>query len=111
MDLVKYVESQEYTQIVVLSKLRRIGGIRIEDVANVMGISKSLLSLLESGKREVSTEQIEKYSQFLQEKLNLKKSNLYHVLTTLSKEHKITSIEARENPLDFLFAYLKGCFT
>ena len=109
MDLMQYIESQEYTQIVVLSKLRRIGGIRIEEVAEAMRISKSMLSLLESGKREASQKQIKEYSDYLQDKLGLMKSNLYQVLTALSQEHKVTSIKAKENPIDFLYMYLKKC--
>lgn len=109
MDLIKYIETPEYTQIVVLSKLRRIGGIKIEEVANELGISKSLLSLLESGKREVSQKQIKAYSDYLQHTLGMNKSNLYDVLCTLSQEHKVTDVKAKDNPIDFLFTFLKAC--
>lgn len=109
MELIKYIETQEYTEIVVLSKLRKIGGIKMEQVAEVLEMSKSLLSLLESGKREISQNQIKKYSDYLQSELGLKKNNLYEVLTMLSKDHKISDINAKMNPVDFLYTYLKGC--
>lgn len=107
MNLLDYIESIEYTQIFVLSMLRRIGEITLDEVAAVMNISKGTLSQLESGKREVTQEQIRVYSDFLQERLHLKKTNLYEVLTELSKDHKVTNMKANENPVNFLFTYLK----
>lgn len=108
MELMKYIETQEYTQIVILSKLRKIGGIKLEQVAEALNISKSLLSMYETGRREVSNTQIMDYSNYLQNSLNLK-NNLYDTLSILSKEHKVTSTIAKENPLDFLYTYLKYC--
>ena len=108
LNLVRYIETEEYTQIVILSMLRRIVGIRVEDAATAVGVSKGMLSMIESGKREVSIEQIKKYSDYLQDSLKLK-TNLYNVLLEQSKEHKVTDIKDKDSPLDFFFAYLKRC--
>ena len=109
MNALEYAESPEYTQIYVLSRMRLVCDIPMQAVAAEMGVSKSLLSLLESGKRRASPETIKKYSDAIQTMANLKGRFLYENIVSLSERHRITDEEARKSPAEFLYRYLRAC--
>lgn len=109
MNVEEYIQSVEYTQISVLRRLRILGGIRTQDVADVLHMSQPLLAFMESGRREATQEIIEAYCRFLEEALQLKSKGLYTVLTELAGKYKVTSEEARQHPVDWLYVYLRAC--
>lgn len=109
MNVEEYIQSAEYTQISVLRRLRILGGIRTQDVANVLHLSQPIVTMMESGRREASKENIEAYCRYLEEALHLKKKGLYAVLTELAGKYKVTSEEARQHPVDWFYVYLRAC--
>lgn len=109
MNVEEYIQTDEYTQISVLRRLRVLGGIKTQDAANALHMSQPLLAFLESGKREATPELIEAYCRYLEEALHLKSRGLYTVLTELAGKYKVTSEEARQHPVDWLYLYLRAC--
>lgn len=109
MNMEEYVQTAEFTQISILRRLRILGGIRTQDVADAIHLSQPLLTLMETGRRETTQELIEAYCRFLEEALHLKNRGLYGVLTRLAEKHKVTDEDARQHPIDWLYIYLKAC--
>lgn len=108
METVNYITSEEYTQIVILSMIRQMCKIKAVDVARALGITQSAISMLENGRIRATREHIKKYSDYLQSALVFK-NDLLEVVTTLSKDHRITDADAVKNPVDFLYTFLKAC--
>lgn len=109
MNVEEYIQTVEYTQISVLRRLRILGGIKTTEAAAALHMSQPLLALLETGRREATQETVMAYCRYLEEALQLKNKGLYEVLTTLAGKHKVTSEEARQHPVDWLYNYLKAC--
>lgn len=105
----EYVQTIEFTQMTVLRRLRILGGIRTQDVAETLHMSQPALAYMELGRREATQETVEAYCRYLEEALHLKNKGLYDVLTRLAEKHKVTDEDARLHPVDWLYVYLKAC--
>lgn len=108
MNVEDYIRTPEYTQIAILRKLRMLGGIRVQDVANAIKCSQSHLTQMENGRRGAEPLDIEAYCEYLEGALKLKHKGLYDAVTRLSVEYRITDADAQMHPVDFLCVYLKA---
>lgn len=107
MNIEEYLQRPEYTQMCILRRLRVLGGIKATDVATAIHRSQGNLTLMENGRYSVTDEVIRAYSSYLEEALNLKRRNLYEVLTALSDVYPITCPLAQEHPVDYLAVYIR----
>ena len=85
MDIVHYVKSENYTKIRVLEVLRLACEISQKDVADALGRSTSLLSMLENGTRQLPEDEAEnilrKYSECIDRELGI--DSTYNIINQM----------------------------
>lgn len=126
MKISDYQMTREYTEIVVLSTIRKMINISMDELLNQPSFlaqmenddsafikTKCQLSLLESGKRVATQQIIEEYCHRLQQLVRI--SDLYDKVHKLSECKRISNIPSTEAThkrelLKFLFTYLQECY-